>query len=605
MTNEPQDLTYAEKAEYKLLSLNPFNNVKRQKRLEELTRKKQAYEEYQKKIYQQNQKAIATVMYSSRRDNDIKKLIDGSYSFVLSLLTGNTLALDSLIKNQGSTRDECKRVLEEIVDARVPTDGNFDDFFKRYNRYSAICIARFLNSAFGFTTDESIKATIDVSTNKILYALKDIILQYNLDFTNLNANSGQDFSSIRERRTCYNELVRVLNTEKYSNPSIFDTLFDWQEPASKFVVTTNVEISKLNNSESNSDIKRTTAYIPSEINETFTKLFDVGMQNALVLTQQNPDVSRELRNNRQTIFTKVRESSPLFISFAGARNAVDFESEVKKFMVLATSWGVYFGYKLHDTFSESPTHIISIIYKEIADGMQNQDDNLHLFATLAGAQKLIRARLDNKELNKNDQDDNSDFDNKVYDLRDWLISQDYGHANSDLLSFLISSANLYWSQLPSGMSTSRYASFECAVWSVFLCRFMLFSQLQKTHEFIDEFTKDIIEMLVSATSREYGFDKTQIDDFVWERFAAYDKIMMSNRENSQKTDAMLDYLVDLILYETSKRQLAIKLDLVFVPDILTRVEAYHFAAAFYEAVVTNGGEILRDRYAHAFYSFIY
>ena len=361
--------------------------------------------------------------------------------------------------------------------------------------------------------------------------------------------------------------------------------------------------------------------VPAAANTAFTKLFDVGMRNTLVLTQQNTEVERELRNNRQTIFSKTQSSSAQYINFASSRSEDDFQRECQKFIMLATAWGVYYGYKLNQVFSGSSDKIVSIIYNEINVSMSGTEQNtLHFFATRSGAQKLIRSRLDGILLGDDEDDDdvnfhyhdmsdfedeNSDFDNKVYGLRKWLIAQDYGHANSDLLSVLISSANLYWSQLPSGMSTSRYASFECAVWSVFLCRFMLFSQLQKTHEFIDEFTKDIIEMLVAATSREYGFDKTQVDDFVWERFAVYDKITMSKRENSQKTDAMLGYLVDLILYETSKKKLVKNLALSYVPNVTTRLEAYHLATAFYEAVVTSGGEILRDRYAHAFYSFIY
>ena len=112
-------------------------------------------------------------------------------------------------------------------------------------------------------------------------------------------------------------------------------------------------------------------------------------------------------------------------------------------------------------------------------------------------------------------------------------------------------------------------------------------------------------MLVVTTSREYGFDKKQVDDYVWERFAAYDKIMMSKRENSQKTDDMLDYLVDLILYETKNQKLVVKLDLAFIADVSTRIEAYHLATAFYEAVVTTGSEMLQSEYTLSTYEFIY
>lgn len=253
MANEPQDLTLAESAELKVLSLNLFNNDKRKKRLEELKRKKAAYEEHQKQIALHNQKVIATVMYSSHRDKEVKRLIDDSFSFVQSLLSSNSAALTSLIKNQTTTREDCKLVLEEIVDARVPTEHTFDDFFKRYNRYSAICIAHFLDAAFGFTKDEALKTKFDASPNKIFYALKDIVMQYNLDFMNLNANNGKDYSGIRDKQCCYSKLVDILNTDKYSNPSVSDTLNDWQEPTSMFVITTNAEIRKLDNNRKRQD----------------------------------------------------------------------------------------------------------------------------------------------------------------------------------------------------------------------------------------------------------------------------------------------------------------------------------------------------------------
>lgn len=247
MANEPQDLTLAESAELKVLSLNPFNNAKRKQRLEELKRKKAAYEEHQKQIALHNQKVMATVMYSIHRDKEVKRLIDDSFSFVQSLLLNHSADLTSLIKNQTTTREDCKLVLEEIVDARLPSGDNFNDFSKRYNRYSAICIAHFLDAAFGFTKDEALKAEFDASSNKFFCALKDLVLQYNLNFMHLNSNDGKDYSGIRDKQCCYNKLVQILNTDKYLNPSTSDTLNDWQEPTSIFVIKTNEEIRKLDN----------------------------------------------------------------------------------------------------------------------------------------------------------------------------------------------------------------------------------------------------------------------------------------------------------------------------------------------------------------------
>lgn len=357
--------------------------------------------------------------------------------------------------------------------------------------------------------------------------------------------------------------------------------------------------------------------VPQQASEAFTKLFDAGMKNVLVLTQQDKDVERNIRNQRSFIFQNVKDSALQYVDFSSARSFEEFEKETQKYIMLATACGVYYGYELKYVLSEPSSKIINIIYNEIMDSMKSTGDNLCHFATKSGITKLIKARLDGDPLcddvdydifyndEANFDDSQSDFDKKVYDLIDKLTDQGYKKTNATLLAAMLATANLYWSQLPEGMTTGRYASFECAVWSIFLCRFMLFSQLHKPREFIDAFSKDIIEMLVVTTSREYGFDKKQVDDYVWERFAAYDKIMMSKRENSQKTDAMLDYLVDLLLYETSKQQLVIKLDIAFIPDITTRIEAYHLATAFYEAVVTTGGEFLRSEYALSTYELIY
>lgn len=346
--------------------------------------------------------------------------------------------------------------------------------------------------------------------------------------------------------------------------------------------------------------------VPQQANEAFTKLFDTGMKNVLALTQQNPEVARELKNNRQTIFSKCRESSAKYINFTSARSSDDFSLECQKFMILATAWGVYYGYKLNKSFYENADKIVLIIYNELNVGLSGfEDDYLYLFATNSGTQKLIKARLEKKEIEEDYQEDQSDLECKAHELCDWLIGQDYTRANSNLMAMMIATANLYWSQLPEGMTTSRYARFECAVWSIFLCRFMLFSQLHKPRDFIDAFSKDITEMLVITASKEYGFNKKQVDDYVWMRFSAYDKIMMSKRENSQKTDAMLDYLVDIILYETHNQQLEVASDIVFIPNVMTRMEAHHLATAFYEAVVTTGGELLRSEYTLSTYELIY
>lgn len=360
--------------------------------------------------------------------------------------------------------------------------------------------------------------------------------------------------------------------------------------------------------------------VPQQANEAFTKLFDTGMQNVLVLTQQNSLVDQKLRSYRSTIFQTAKTYSSQFVDFSRTRSFEEFEEETKKFIMLSTACGVYYGYELNLVYVESAFDIIRIIYNEIMDSMKSSGDTLCFFATKSETIKLIRARLDGVSPFKEDdfdefedfyhdmsdfEDSESDFDKKAYGLIDELTDQGYKKANSTLLAAMIATANLYWSQLPEGMATSRYASFECAVWSVFLCRFMLFSQLHKPREFIDAFSKDITEMLVVTTSREYGFDKKQVDNYVWERFAAYDKIMMSKRENSQKTDDMLDYLVDLILYETKNQKLVVKLDLAFIADVSTRIEAYHLATAFYEAVVTTGSEMLQSEYTLSTYEFIY